>query len=124
MGATACVVIPWFVQYLEARSEMFWKAMAWWMHDHLPCSEVMFCHNQDFNYGAFNIPWYETDVRRSIQCTVHRSLTKQSKPDYEPGVHASEYPGFPMLKPRNEHYAARPASLDTSHCATDSGSED
>jgi len=24
MGATACVVIPWFVQYLEARADMSW----------------------------------------------------------------------------------------------------
>lgn len=121
-GGTACVVIPWFVDYLEARGDMSWKAMAWWIHDHLPYSEVMFFHNQDFNYGAFNIRWHETDVRRSINSTVHGSLTKRSKPEYAPGAHASEYPGFPTLKPRSEHYPDRTSSPDTSDCATGSGS--
>ena len=31
-GDTTCVVIPWFVAYLEARADMSWKAMAWWNH--------------------------------------------------------------------------------------------
>ena len=45
-GATASVVIPWFVNYLKERPEMSWKAMAWWIHDHLDYSEVVFFHNR------------------------------------------------------------------------------
>ena len=33
MGATACIVIPWFVPRYEAGTP--WQAMAWWVHDHL-----------------------------------------------------------------------------------------
>ena len=33
MGATACIVIPWFVERYEAGTP--WEAMAWWVHDHL-----------------------------------------------------------------------------------------
>ena len=100
------------------------NAMGWWIHDHLPYSEVIFFHNQEFNYGAFNIRWHESDIRRSIKSTVHGSLTKRSRPESAPGAHASEYPGFPTLKPWNSHYPDRPTSLDTSHCAIDSGSMD
>ena len=121
MSGTACVVIPWFVEYLAARADMSWKAMAWWIHDHLPYSEVMFFHSQDFKHGAFNIRWHESDIRRSIKSTVHGSLTKRPRPKSAPGAHASEYPGFPTLKPWDSHYPDRPTSLDTSHCAIDSG---
>jgi hypothetical protein len=37
MGALTTVVIPWFAdQYAEGAD---WRAMAWWIHDHLPYSE-------------------------------------------------------------------------------------
>ena len=36
MGATVCIVIPWFVPRYEAGTP--WLAMAWWVHDHLPYS--------------------------------------------------------------------------------------
>lgn len=34
MGATACIVIPWFADRYAAGAD--WRAMAWWVHDHLP----------------------------------------------------------------------------------------
>src|SRR3546814_10163209 len=36
IGATATVVIPWFVDRLEQGQD--WRSMAWWVHDHLPYS--------------------------------------------------------------------------------------
>lgn len=33
-GATACIVIPWFADRYEAGAD--WRALAWWVHDHLP----------------------------------------------------------------------------------------
>lgn len=120
-GATASVVIPWFVDYLEMRSEMSWKAMAWWIYDHLRYSEVLFFHSRNFNYAAFNIRWHETDERRWIRSTAHGSLTKRSRPEFAPGAHASEYPGFPTLKPLNEHYPDPPKRLDTTGRKPSSG---
>ena len=61
-GGTACVVVPWFVDYLKARRDMTWKAMAWWIYDHLRYSEVTFFHNRKFKYAAFN-------------CVIPRPLT-------------------------------------------------
>ena len=103
-GATASVVIPWFVDYLEERPAMSWKAMAWWIHDHLDYSEVTFFHNRRFNYAAFNIRWHETELRRSIRSAVHGVLTNPRKPGHASRDHAAEYPGFPKLARPGEYY--------------------
>ena len=98
-GATVSVVIPWFVDYLRERPDMSWKAMAWWIHDHLDYSEVTFFHNRNplFEYAAFNIRWHEIERRRWIKSTVHGVLTGRTKPGHGSRDHASEYPGFPKL---------------------------
>ncbi|MBL4811394.1 MAG: hypothetical protein JKX69_03315 [Rhodobacteraceae bacterium] len=49
VGAT--VVIPWFAdQYGQGRD---WRDMAWWVHDHLPYSEMWFFPK----LCAFNLSW-------------------------------------------------------------------
>ena len=105
-GATACIVIPWFVDYLEKRPAMSWKAMSWWIHDHLPYSEVRFfrCRRSEFEYAAFNIRWHETEVRRWIKSTFDGNLPRKDMRAHSPGDHASEYPGFPKLERPNEFY--------------------
>ena len=52
MGATACIVIPWFVPRHEAGTP--WQALAWWVHDHLPYSDMMFFAVKGKNC-AFNL---------------------------------------------------------------------
>lgn len=84
---------------------MTWKAMAWWIYDHLPYSEVMFFHHPKFNYAPFNIRWHETDERRWIRSTGHKALTKPPRPPFGPGVNAQEYPGFPTLQPAEDRYS-------------------
>ncbi len=95
-GATASVVVPWFVDYLKARPDMSWKAMAWWIHDHLEYSEVVFFHNSRFRYAAFNIRCHETETRRSIRSAVEGILTNGRKPGHSSRDHTSQYPGFPQ----------------------------
>lgn len=58
MGATACVVVNRFVPYYQRTGD--WEAMAWWVHDHLPYSDVEFFPK----LAAFNIQWREHPVRR------------------------------------------------------------
>ena len=57
-GATACVVVNSFIPYYERTGD--WEAMAWWVHDHLPYSEMEFFPR----YAAFNLQWREEPVRR------------------------------------------------------------
>lgn len=57
-GATACVVVPWFADRYERG--MDWRAMACWIHDHLPYSELEFFPK----LAAFNISWHEQPKRK------------------------------------------------------------
>ena len=93
MGATACIVIPWFTERYEAGTP--WQALAWWIHDHLPYSDMTFYPV----YAAFNLRWHENPARR-IDSYVPGSqglLTKSGFPNQR-GDHSSEYPGFPELQ--------------------------
>ena len=38
MGAMASIVVPWFADRM--REGLPWQAMAWWIHDHLPYSQI------------------------------------------------------------------------------------
>ncbi len=56
--AGASVVIPWFAdRYADGRD---WRDLAWWIHDHLPYSEIWFFPK----LCAFNLAWRPTPVRR------------------------------------------------------------
>ena len=103
MGATACIVIPWFVRYLEKRREMSWTAMAWWIHDHrdrLPYSEMRFFPVN----AAFNIRWRgcpeteEPEPEHVIRSHMKPKLLTKNGMENHFGDHSSEYPGFPSLK--------------------------
>jgi len=49
--AGASIVIPWFAdQYAQGRD---WRDLAWWIHDHLPYSEMWFFPK----LCAFNLSW-------------------------------------------------------------------
>ena len=97
MGATACIVVPWFVERYEAGTP--WQAMAWWVHDHLPYSEMQFFPT----FAAFNLGWHERPKRR-IQSYIPPArgiLTEPGKANHS-GDHSPEYPGFPEPRGRAE----------------------
>jgi hypothetical protein len=91
MGAMATVVVPWFVDRLAAGTN--WQAMAWWIHDNLPYSELQFFPK----LGAFNFGWHERPKRRIISFAAPRGLlTKPGMPNHE-GDHSAFYRDFPTL---------------------------
>ena len=94
MGATACIVIPWFVDYLQQHRDRSWTAMAWWIHDHLPYSELCF---YPIN-AAFNIRWYERPERKIKSFATPKGLLTKSDWENQSGDHSSEYPDFPTPK--------------------------
>lgn len=95
MGAMASIVIPWLLDRLE--QGVTWTAMAWWIHDHLPYSELQFFPK----LAAFNIGWHEIPRRRIWSFIPPRGLlTKPGLSNFE-GNHAAEYPGFPTVKRRH-----------------------
>jgi hypothetical protein len=72
-GATACLVVNSFVPYYEHTGD--WQAMAWWVHDHLPYSEMQFFPK----LAAFNLTW-SSDPKRTIYSYVPPSTGKLTKP--------------------------------------------
>ena len=58
MGATACIVIPWFADRYPETGD--WRPLAWFIHDHLPYSRLCFFPK----LAAFNIQWHERPARR------------------------------------------------------------
>ena len=90
MGAMASIVVPWLVDRMHETS---WQAMAWWIHDHLPYSEVQFFPK----LWAFNIGWHEFPRRRITSFANPRGLlTKPGMPNHD-GDHSALYQGFPPL---------------------------
>ena len=88
MGATACITIPWFLnRHAQGTS---WEALAWWIHDHLPYSDMAF-----FSTLAFNLRWHERPNRRIESHTAPKGcLTKPGMANHA-GNHSEHYPDFP-----------------------------
>jgi hypothetical protein len=105
MGAMATIVVPWLVDRLE--QGVMWQAMAWWIHDHLPYSELQFFPK----LAAFNIGWHEIPKRRITSFAPPRGLlTKPGLPNHD-GDHGDAYHGFPKIAPagppdEEQHYPA------------------
>ena len=78
MGATACVIVNRFIPYYERTGD--WEAMAWWVHDHLPYSDMEFFPK----FAAFNLQWRE-DPERGIYSFIpprRGRLTEPAKPNW------------------------------------------
>ena len=88
LGAMTSLAVPWLVDRGAP-----WMAMAWWIHDHLPYSEL-----QVFpKLLAFNIAWRETPRRRITSYVAPRGLLTAPGMANHDGDHSREYPGFPPL---------------------------
>lgn len=95
MGATACIVIPWFTDLYEAGRD--WRAMAWWVHDHLPYSSMEFFKTR----AAFNLTWREEPERRIDHYIPKGCLTKPGMAGHDED-HGEWYEDFPLLNRRSE----------------------
>lgn len=94
MGATACIVIPWFADRYEAGAD--WREMAWWIHDHLNYSSLYFFRTR----AAFNIQWREEPERRIDSYVDPKGcLTKPGMASHG-GDHSDWYGDFPARSPR------------------------
>jgi hypothetical protein len=93
MGAMACVVVPWFAERYADGGD--WRALAWWIHDHLPYSQLQFFPK----LCAFNIGWHEAPLRRIDSYIRPRGcLTKPGMGNHS-GSHAEWYPDLPKPVP-------------------------
>jgi len=85
-GATACIVVPSFIDYYRRTGH--WQALAWWVHDHVSAySEMEFFPN----LAAFNVSWHE-NPRKTIFSRIPPQgyLTKPDMADHL-GLHEAHY---------------------------------
>jgi len=92
MGATACIVIPWFADRYDQGQD--WRSLAWWIHDHLPYSALFFFPK----LAAFNITWHENPERRISSYIKPRGILTRPGMDNHDGDHSAFYEGFPTLR--------------------------
>ena len=92
MGAMATIVVPWFADRYASGED--WRAMAWWIHDHLAHSQLQFFPK----LAAFNIGWHERPRRRIDSYIAPRGCLTRPGMDNNVGDHSRFYPSFPKLR--------------------------
>lgn len=92
--AGASIVIPWFAdQYDKGRD---WRDLAWWMHDHLPYSEIWFFPK----LCAFNLVW-RPEPQRTISSYIAprgKLVAAGATPDESLSERQARYADFPAFR--------------------------
>lgn len=92
--AGASIVVPWFAdQYAQGRD---WRDLAWWIHDHLPYSEMWFFPK----LAALNLVWRATPRREISSYIAPRGLLLRAgaEPDEAPAMRQQRYADFPPFR--------------------------
>ncbi len=91
IGATACIVVPWFADRYENGAD--WKSLAWWIHDYLPYSELCFFPK----LAAFNVSWRQSPIRKIMSYIGPKRFLTKPGWENQRGDHSDHYRGFPEL---------------------------
>jgi hypothetical protein len=100
--AGTSLVIPWFAdRYAQGRD---WRDLAWWVHDHLPYSEMWFFPK----LAAFNLVWRPVPLRTISSYVAPRGtlLRSGAEPDLSLEARQRAYGDFPPF--RGISYPATP----------------
>lgn len=92
--AGASVVVPWFAdQYAKGRD---WRDLAWWVHDHLPYSEMWFFPK----LAAFNLVWRPRPLRTISSYIAPRGMLLRAGEDpvETAAARRARYHDFPPLR--------------------------
>lgn len=92
--AGTSLVIPWFAeQYAQGRD---WRDLAWWVHDHLPYSEMWFFPK----LAAFNLVWRPVPLRTISSYIAPRGLLLRAGdlPTEVPPLRQARYRDFPAFR--------------------------
>lgn len=92
--AGASIVIPWFAdQYDQGRD---WRDLAWWVHDHLPYSEMWFFPK----LAAFNLVWRPDPLRTISSYIAPKGMLLRARHDPAEAIRQrrNRYADFPPLR--------------------------
>lgn len=92
--AGTSLAIPWFAdQYAQGRD---WRDLAWWLHDHLPYSEMWFFPK----LAALNLAWRPQPLRMISSYVAPRGalLKAGGTPQEDLATRRRRYADFPVLR--------------------------
>ena len=89
--AGASVAVPWFIDQYEAGRD--WRDLAWWVHDHLPYSEMWFFPK----LCAFNLSWRPEPWRKISSYVAPKGtlLARGAEPSEPLSDRQKRYADFP-----------------------------
>ena len=92
--AGASIVLPWFAERHAAGRD--WRDLAWWLHDHIPFSEVWFFPK----LCAFNIAWRPEPQRRIDSYIAPKGtlLRAGAQPEEDAAARRARYADFPPFR--------------------------
>lgn len=92
--AGASIVVPWFADRYKAGRD--WRDLAWWIHDHLPYSDLWFFPK----LCAFNIAWRPQPARTisSYIAPKGKLLAAGAEPGERLEQRQARYADFPPFK--------------------------
>lgn len=85
MGAMVTVVVPSFLPIYEKTGD--WRPLAWWLHDHLPYSEICFFPK----LAAFNLGWRENPLGLIRSYAPPKGILTRPGMDNHKGSHQNAY---------------------------------
>jgi len=88
-GGCAVVVVPWFAD--RYAMEGGWQAMGWWIHDHLPYSNVQFLPK----LAAIRLQWHQRPKRRIESFLKPRGVLTKPGMANQDSSHRDSYKDFP-----------------------------
>lgn len=93
-GACTSLVIPWFADHYDKGRD--WRDLAWWIHDHLPYSEMCFFPK----LAALNLSWSSAPRRRITSYIAPRGvlLAAGADPDEDHAARRARYDDFPPFR--------------------------
>ncbi|MDD9909922.1 MAG: hypothetical protein OXR62_09535 [Ahrensia sp.] len=94
LGACVSVVVPWFADRYEQGRD--WRDLAWWVHDHLPYSQMYFFPK----LAAFNLTWSEAPQQSIGSYIAPKGLLLRAgqEPDEPLKQRQDRYADFPPLR--------------------------
>ena len=92
--AGTSLVIPWFSDQYDAGRD--WRDLAWWMHDHLPYSEMWFFPK----LAALNLVWRPRAHRTISSYIAPRGylLRAGAEPAEDQSTRSTRYADFPVFR--------------------------
>ena len=92
--AGTSLVIPWFADRYDKGRD--WRDLAWWIHDHLPYSEMWFFPK----LAAFNLVWRPVPLRTISSYIAPRGMLLRAgdAPAEDKVTRAARYADFPPFR--------------------------